>query len=164
MKFIYKCIKKTTRQVAVQALSKEIWFIFLPLVLLLTSSFFFCFPISFLVLLYILECPYTLTPFQLVFPFFIFLSFFLLKLSMKVTSLSSVFFFSHSCFLTHGELFDPSIPALLPLTGITQSTCPAVWRLTEKKKSFLHRHLFYCKKNYRAREFTKTEDDKTHLG
>lgn len=52
--------------------------------------------------------------------------FFLLKLSIKVTSLSSVFFFYHGCFPTHGELFDPSIPASLPLRGITQSTPPAV--------------------------------------
>lgn len=65
------------RQVAVQALSKEIWFIFLPLLFHCLHLFFFCFPIYFLVLLYILECPHTLTPFQLVFLFFIiFLSFF----------------------------------------------------------------------------------------
>lgn len=155
MKFIYKCIKKTTRQVAVQALSKEIWFIFLPLVLLLTSSFFFCFPISFLVLLYILECPYTLTPFQLVFPFFIFLSFF----SSKAVHEGHFTFFS---FLLFPQLFPhpwgtfwSQYSSIAPANGHHSKHVSCSLKVNREKKIFSPQALILLQKELQSERVHK---------
>lgn len=70
MKFIYKCIKKTMRQVAVPALSKEIWFIFLPLVFYCLHLLFFLFPHLFSCTSLYFRMPSHINPFPISVPVF----------------------------------------------------------------------------------------------
>lgn len=143
---------------------RGIWFIFLPLLfyclclLLLFAGFrgvglfshsFFCTFLYFILLLHI-------SPFPITFPSFF--SHFFPSIAVHQGHFTFFSFLLLPLLFPHGELFDSNIPALLPLTGITPSTHPLVWRVTEKKKDLISSGAYSIAKRRTEREFTREKN------